>query len=80
MSQVKPGLLVAGKNPVATDAVAAALMGFDPDAPEKTSPFIGGSNHLAMAREAGMGTNRLSEIALHGPSIQEALYPFKPAR
>jgi len=80
MSQVKPGLLVASKNPVAADAVGTALMGFDPEAAAKTSPFIGGENHLAMAREAGMGTNRLSEIMTHGPSIEEARFPFKPAR
>ena len=32
MAPVAPGVLVAGKNPVATDAVAAAVMGFDPTA------------------------------------------------
>lgn len=29
---VQPGVLIAGKNPVATDAVATAVMGFDPTA------------------------------------------------
>ena len=29
------GLLIAGRNPVCTDAVATAVMGFDPDAPDR---------------------------------------------
>jgi uncharacterized protein (DUF362 family) len=80
MAQVKPGLLVASKNPVAADAVSTALMGFDPDAAAKTTPFMGSDNHLLLAREAGLGTNRLDEITVHGPSIAEARFLFKPAR
>ncbi|MBN1266347.1 MAG: DUF362 domain-containing protein, partial [Anaerolineales bacterium] len=46
---VQPGLLVAGKNPVVTDTAAAAVMGFDPDAPSGSSPFSYADNHLALA-------------------------------
>jgi uncharacterized protein (DUF362 family) len=35
----QPGLLVVGLNPVCTDAVAAALMGYDPRAPAGRPPF-----------------------------------------
>ncbi|MGC1376731.1 MAG: DUF362 domain-containing protein [Anaerolineales bacterium] len=77
---VKPGLLVAGKNPVATDAVCAAIMGFDPDAPSGTQPFAYADNHLALARDAGLGTNRLDEIGVVGPSIAEVAFPFKMVR
>lgn len=35
----QPGLLVAGRNAVCTDTVAAALMGYDPRAAAGTSPF-----------------------------------------
>jgi uncharacterized protein (DUF362 family) len=80
MSQVRPGLLVASKNPVAADAVCTALMGFNPEEPAGKSPFVGGDNHLELAREAGLGTNRLDEISIHGPAIAEARFPFKPAR
>lgn len=80
MSQVKPGLLVAGKDPVAADAVATALMGFDPLAEAGTSPFMGSENHLNLARDAGMGTNRLDEIGISGPAISEVTFPFRPAR
>ena len=36
---VKPGLLIAGTNPVTTDSVATAVMGYDPRAPKGTPPF-----------------------------------------
>jgi uncharacterized protein (DUF362 family) len=79
VSQVKPGLLVAGKNPLATDTVGAALMGFDATAPSGSVPFLHIENYLAMAHEIGLGTNRLEEIGIAGPSIQEAMFKFKPA-
>ena len=44
----KPGLLLAGRNPVCTDAIATAVMGYDPMARAATGPFPG-DNHLAMA-------------------------------
>lgn len=80
MNQVKPGLLVAGLNPVAVDAAAAALMGFDPTAQAGVSPFVGSDNHLNLAREMGLGSNRLEEIGILGPSIEQARFPFQPAR
>jgi uncharacterized protein (DUF362 family) len=79
-AQVKPGVLVAGRDPVATDAVATAIMGFDPAATAGTQPFLRCDNHLALAAEAGLGTNRLEEIGVAGPSLQELLHPFKPAQ
>jgi uncharacterized protein (DUF362 family) len=79
LNQVRPGLLVAGRNPVATDSVATHLMGFDPQAAAKTVPFLHGENHLALAAQAGLGTHSLSEITVFGPSLQELAFPFKPA-
>jgi len=78
--QVRPGVLVAGKDPVATDAVATAIMGFDPTAASRTTPFLFCDNHLALAAEGGLGTNLLSEIGIHGPSIADLLHPFRPAQ
>ena len=80
MAQVAPGLMLAGRNPVAVDAVAAAVMGFNPEAANGVSPFVGGENHLALASEAGLGTHRLAQIQILGPTIQDVIYPFKAAR
>lgn len=77
---VQPGLLVASKNPVVTDAVSTALMGFEPDAPSGTQPFAYADNHLALAREAGLGTNRLPEIAVVGTELANAVFPFRTVR
>jgi uncharacterized protein (DUF362 family) len=79
LSQVKPGLLVASRDPVAADAVATALMGFDPAAKSGTAPFVHADNHLALAHESKLGTHLLSEIKIAGPAIQALVYKFKPA-
>jgi uncharacterized protein (DUF362 family) len=79
VSQVKPGLLVAGKNPVATDSVGIRLMGFDPAAAAGTVPFLHIENYIALAQEIGMGTIKLEEIGVTGYKIEEARFNFKPA-
>ena len=56
-----PGLLLVGRDPVATDSATMQLMGHDPQAADYTSPFPG-LNHVAMAAAAGLGTNDLSQI------------------
>ncbi len=77
---VQPGLVVVSKNPVAADAVSAAVMGFDPDAPAGSYPFSYADNHLALAREAGLGSNRLEEIGVAGAQIADVTFPFKTVR
>jgi uncharacterized protein (DUF362 family) len=79
VTQIKPGLLAAGKHPLATDTVAAALMGFDATVPSGSVPFLHIENYLQLAKENGMGTNLMDEIGVAGPSIQEAMVRFKPA-
>ena len=80
LAQVRPGVLVASKDPVAADAVATAVMGFDPQAEPPALPFLHGENHLALASQAGLGTHRLPpEIPVVGTPIQEALYRFAPS-
>ncbi|HJX31302.1 MAG TPA: DUF362 domain-containing protein [Thermodesulfobacteriota bacterium] len=79
LTQVKPGVLIAGKDPVAADAVGTAVMGFDPNASAGTLPFVRSDNHLALARECDLGTNLLDEIEIAGPHIQDVVYKFKPA-
>ncbi len=77
MAAVEPGVLFAGKNPVATDAVATAAMGFDPTAEGYTEPFVRSENHLNLAREAGLGTNRLEDIEILGATLEDVRYNFK---
>ncbi len=73
-----PNLLIAGKNCVCTDAVTAAVMGYDPEAEDWSKPFVNCSNILRLAADRGLGTNRLSEIDVGGVSIQDARYDYLP--
>jgi len=75
-----PGLLLAGGNPVCTDSVAAAIMGYDSQGDHYKFPFANGCNHLALAADKGVGTNRLGEIEVRGLSIAEATYNLPPTR
>ncbi len=79
-TQVKPGVLVASRDPVAADTVASAIMGFDPAAPSGSPPFLYADNHLELAQAAGLGTHLLDEIGIAGPSIEELLHPFRPVQ
>ena len=72
----RPGLLLAGRNPVCTDAVATAVMGYDPRAKDATGPFPG-TNHLALAATLGLGTNDPREIEVVGLPLKEARHPFR---
>lgn len=74
----RPNLLVAGLNPVCTDAAAASAMGFDPDAPDETPPFSNGTNCLRLARELGMGENRLENLDIVGEPLEKVRYTFQP--
>jgi uncharacterized protein (DUF362 family) len=79
MAPIQPGLLIAGKNCVATDSVATAIMGFDPQGSNPNSPFMRCDNHIQLAADAGLGTNRLDEIELRGAAIREVMTRFTPA-
>jgi uncharacterized protein (DUF362 family) len=74
---VDPGLLVAGINPVNTDAVCMALMGFDPMADRGTHPFETSDNMLRLAEEVGLGTRDLKRIEVVGQSVKEARFDFR---
>jgi len=72
-----PGVIVAGLNPVSTDAVGAAVMGFEnPRATRGTKPFESCDNHILLAEQAGVGIADLSQIDLRGLSIAKARYPY----
>jgi len=74
---VKPGVLIAGFNPVCTDAVAAALMGFDPAADRGTAPFEMCDSTLRLAEEAGIGTRDLTKIEVVGAQVRTLQFPFR---
>jgi uncharacterized protein (DUF362 family) len=78
INPVHPGLLIAGRNCVSTDAVAMALMGFDPMSDRGTSPFITSDNMLGLAEQLGVGTRDLKRIEVAGASISRARFQFPP--
>ncbi len=80
LAPVQANVLLASKDPVAVDAVATAVMGFDPTADMPDSPFFRARNHLNMAYDLGLGTNRLQEIAIVGPAIADVRTQFAPCR
>ena len=79
MASIEPGLLVAGKNCVATDAVGTALMSHDPVAEYPHAPYFRCDNHLNIAAALGLGTNRLEEIEIIGPPINNVKKKFSGA-
>ncbi len=74
---VRPGVLIAGLNPVSTDAVATAVMGYDPLADRGRAPFETCDNTLKLAEALGIGAADLSQIEVRGLSIQQAAFPFQ---
>ncbi len=78
VSVIRPGVLIAGRNAVCTDAVGAAVMGFNPDAGDRTHPFANGTNYLALARRKGLGENRIDRIPILGEKLAEAECAFQP--
>ena len=73
-----PGVLVAGTNCVNTDAVATAVMGYDPMARAGESPFHACDNFLELAERVGLGTRDLGQIEVAGTPIREARFDFAP--
>ena len=73
---VKPGVLIAGLNPVCTDAVGAAVMGYNPRAARGAKPFQRCDNLLLLAEQHGVGTTDLKRIDVRGVGIAEALFSY----
>ena len=75
---IKPGLMLAGRNPVCLDAVCMAVMGYDPHADRGTAPFLRGDNTLKLCEAEGVGSTDLNRIEVAGLSIKEALHDYGP--
>jgi len=73
---VHPGVLIAGLNCVSTDAVATAVMGFDPMADRGAPPFETCDSTLRLAEHLGVGTRDLTRIEVVGTPIANARYRF----
>jgi uncharacterized protein (DUF362 family) len=73
---VKPGVLIAGLNPVCTDSVCTAVMGYNPRATRGTPPFRNADNTLLLAEAHGVGTTDLKRIEVRGVPIEQALYRY----
>jgi len=74
---VKPGLLIAGTNPLTTDTVATALMGYNPRSPKGEGAFKDCDNTLLLAERLGVGAADLKQIEVRGVPIDQAMFPFK---
>ena len=70
MMPVEKGLFLASADPVALDATAARLMGFDPMS-------IG---FIRMAHEDGLGVGRMEEIEVRGEDISAMNFHFSVGR
>jgi uncharacterized protein (DUF362 family) len=66
---VQPGVLIAGLNAVNTDAVGAAVMGYNPRAARGTPPFTMCDNTLLLAENLGVGSADLSRIEVVGQAL-----------
>ena len=72
---VQPGLLIVGCNPLCTDAIGAAAMGYDPLAGHFEFPFPS-ENHLRLLHSVGVGEIDPKKIEVRGLPLNEAIYPF----
>jgi uncharacterized protein (DUF362 family) len=80
LEPVSPGFIVAGLNPVTTDAVCMAAMGFNPMADRGTPPFETCDSTLALAEAVGIGTRDLNRIEVIGTPVKQALFDFAAIR
>jgi len=65
-------------NCVCTDAVATAVMGFDPMVDRGTPPFETCDSTLKLAESLGVGTRDLKRIEVVGMPIAKAQFKFPP--
>jgi uncharacterized protein (DUF362 family) len=81
--ETEDNILFAGKDPVATDSIAAHFLGLDPEAAQLKRPAVTGQdrglcdNHLYMLHAKGMGTNLLSEIEVVGDGAHLVSVPYQ---
>jgi uncharacterized protein (DUF362 family) len=75
-----PGVIVAGMNPICTDAVSMAVMNFDPMGDRGSPPFESCDSILKLAEDVGIGTRDLKRIEVVGVPIKSAMFDFAKIR
>jgi uncharacterized protein (DUF362 family) len=75
-----PGVLIAGFNPVCTDAIGTAVMGYDPMAKRGQPPFDVCDSFLELAEARGLGTRDPGRIEVVGTPLHDAIFPFRKLR
>lgn len=80
LAAFSPGVMIAGTNCVSTDAVGAAVMGFDPMADRGKAPFETSDNMMRLAEEHGVGTRDLKRIEVVGVPIAKARFDIRSFR
>ena len=77
---VNPGVLIAGTNAVATDAVAMAVMGFDPMADRGKAPFASSDSMVRLGEDLGVGLRDLTRNDIAGVPISEVVFDYTAVR
>jgi uncharacterized protein (DUF362 family) len=78
VSPVTFNTLLASKDVVAADSVAAQVIGFDPMTADDTGVFKDGINYLRLAQEMGMGTYDLSMIEVVDATVSTGIRQRQP--
>lgn len=73
---VETELMLAGHDPVATDAIGTCLIGFDPLSDFPTKPWLRAENHLRLASQAGLGVLDPAEIEVRGLNVEDNRWQF----
>ncbi len=74
---MKPGVIIAGTNVVATDHIGARVMGFNPQDDYPSHPFLYRRNAIKLAAEMGLGQNSPEQIEVVGESPEDVALPFR---
>jgi uncharacterized protein (DUF362 family) len=77
LRMVKPGVPIAGLNPVCTDSVGVAAMGYNPRAMRGTAPFQGCDNTVTSAEARGIESIDMRRIEARGVPIEQAMFRFQ---
>lgn len=77
---VSPGVLIAGLNPVCTDAIGTAVMGYNPLAKRGQPPFDECDSFLELAEARGLGTRDPGRIEVVGTPLKDAIFDFRAHR
>jgi uncharacterized protein (DUF362 family) len=77
---INPGVLIAGTNCVATDAVAMAVMGFDPMAVRGTAPFASSDSMLQLGESLGIGMRDMNRNEVVGVPVSQVVFSYSAVR